>query len=109
MKSRKAPIFPIALLIVCLGVAVAMKMRPADAEDHSHEPDEVVSEPMQAPPAKDLALKLKQQSGPKTPMESDDPAHSDEPKLLLKEYQLVKPTPSPTNTSAQWYKDRGGN
>lgn len=109
MKSRKPPIFPIALLVVFLGVAVAMKMRPADAEDHSHEPTDVVSEPMQAPPAKDLALKLKQQTGPKTPMETDDPAHSDEPKLLLREYELVKPTPSATNTSAQWYKGRSGN
>lgn len=109
MKSRKAPIFPIALLVVCLGAAVAMKMRPADAEDHSHEPTEVVSEPMQAPPAKDLALKLKQQTGPKTPMEGDDPATANEPKLLLREYESVKPTPSATNTSAQWYKERGDN
>ena len=110
MKQRRFPVVPVTLLVVLIGGAVVMSLKPLDAiPQQPKPPEEIVTEKRDTITTADLTKVAKEQAAPKKgPQLPDDPESNTEPALLLPATREYKPTPNPTATTPQWYKEGSG-
>ena len=110
MNTRKSPVLLITALVVLIGGAAIMQLKPSDGSNPQQQPDQnsdVVDKGRESGSTQAVAAKVKEQANVKqrgmTPESAE--AENKEPALLLPAVADYKPEPNPVQTSAQWYRD----
>ena len=107
MKQRRFPVVPVTLLVILIGGAVVMTLKPLDAVPQAEKPpEEIVTDARQKITTSDLVKVASEQSktkkaGPRVP---DEPENN-EPALLLPASMDYRPSPNATSTTPQWWKE----
>ena len=110
MKTQKFPVALAAMLVIAVGGAVALNLKPVDApaEAIHEETPGVTGAPRESGTAKELASLAREQAHGKkerTAPEGDE-SNSKEPAILMPDIPDYKPVPNPTSTPGQWYEDQ---